>query len=79
MRRTAAGMWREDGDVSLSARLFLGAFVFAKRRASSRSSFSVTACSMIAARSPSGTDERMSAVSRSSLSRRSALAVNWTL
>ena len=59
-------------------RLFLGAFVFAKRRASSRSSFSVTACSMIAPRSPSGTEERISAVSRSSLSRRSALAVNWT-
>ena len=50
MRRTAAGVWREDGDVSLSAKLFLGAFVYAKRRASSRSS----------------------------LSRRSALAVNWT-
>jgi len=43
-------MWREDGDVALSAKPFLGAFVFAKRRASSRSS----------------------------LSRRSALALNWT-
>ena len=40
---------------------FLGAFVLAKRRASSRSSFSVTACSMTAARSPSGTEWRMSA------------------
>jgi hypothetical protein len=34
---------------------------------------------MIAARSPSGTEERMSARSLPSLSRSSALAVNWTL
>ena len=53
--------------------------VLPKRRASSRSSFSVTARSMTAARSPSGTSVRRSAVSRSSLSRSSALAVNWTL
>ena len=53
--------------------------VLPKRRASSRSSLSVTARSMTAARSPSGTSVRRSAVSRSSLSRSSALAVNWTL
>jgi hypothetical protein len=61
------GMWRVKGEVSVSASLFRGAFVFAKRLASSRSSFSVTTCSMIAARSPSGTCERMRAWSRSSL------------
>ena len=59
--RTAAGMWREEGDISLCESPLRGAFVRAKRRASSRSSFSVTASSMIAARSPSGTEERMSA------------------
>jgi len=75
----AAGMWREEGDVSLFERRLRDDFVLAKRRASSRSSFSVTAASMIAARSPSGTEERMSARSRSSLSRSVALAVNWTL
>jgi hypothetical protein len=79
MRRTAAGMWRVDGDVSLWGRPFLGAFVFAKRRDSSRSSFSLTACSMIIARSPSGTDERISAFKRSNLSRNSTPAVNSTL
>ena len=59
--------------------VFLGAWVRAKRRASSLWSFSVTACSMIVARSPSGTEERMRARSRSSLSWSSAEAVNWTL
>ena len=39
-----------------------------KRRASSLRSFSVTACSTIAARSPSGTEGRMRALSRSILS-----------
>ena len=34
---------------------------------------------MTAARSPSGTSVRMRAVSRSSMSRSSWLAVNWTL
>jgi hypothetical protein len=38
------------------------------RRASSLWSFSVTACSTMAARSPSGTEGRMRAWSRSSLS-----------
>ena len=71
-------MWREDGEVSVSGRPLLGVLVLAKRLASSRSSFSVTACSMIAARSPSGTPERISARSRSSLSWSSALAVNWS-
>ena len=39
----------------------------------------MTASSMMAARSPSGTEPRLSAWSRSSFSRSSALAVNWTL
>ena len=71
-------MYRDDGEVSVSSTLFLGAFVLAKRFASSLSSFSVTASSMIVARSPSGTDERMRSRSRLSLSRSSSLAVNWT-
>ncbi len=78
-RRTAAGMWREAADVFVPASVLRGTTVLPKRRASSRSSFSVTARSMTAARSPSGTSVRRSAVSRSSLSRSSALAVNWTL
>ena len=41
--------------------------------------FSVTAASITAAKSPSGTEERMRVRSRSSLSRSSVLAVNWTL
>ena len=72
-------MYRDDGEVSVSSTLFLAAFAFAKRFASSLSSFSVTASSMIVARSPSGTDERMRSRSRTSLSQSSALAVNWTL
>jgi hypothetical protein len=43
------------------------------------SSFSVTARSMTAARSPLGTSDRMRAASRSILSRSVALAVNWIL
>ncbi len=74
-----AGMRREVGVVSVSASPFRGAFVFAKRFASSRSSFSVKASWMIFAISPSGTEERMSACSRSIVSWSSALAVNWTL
>jgi hypothetical protein len=72
-------MWRDEGDVSVSPRLFLGVFVLAKRFDSKRSSFSVTASSMIAARSPSGTVERIRLRSLSSLSCSSALAVNWIL
>ena len=56
-----------------------GPAVAAKRRASSRSSFSVTAASMIAPRSPSGTCERMRARSRWSFSWSPAVAVNCTL
>ena len=56
-----------------------GRLVAAKWRASSRTSFSVTATSMIAAISPSGTCERMRARSRWSFSWSAALAVNWTL
>jgi methionine-gamma-lyase len=78
-RRTAAGMCRDDGVVSVVSSVFLGVFVFPNLLASSRSSFSVTASSMILPRSPSGTDERMRACSRCSLSRSTALAVNWTL
>ena len=52
----------------------------AKRRASSRSSFSVTAASMSAPRSPSGTRPRMRARSRFELLvKPAALAVNCTL
>ena len=72
-------MWREEGEVSVSARPFLGALTLATCLASSLSSFSVTAASTIAARSPSGTEARIRAWSRSSLSRSPALAVNWTL
>ena len=64
--RPGSGAWR--GRCRLCASVFRGAWVRAKRRASSRWSFSVTACSTIAARSPSGTEERMRACSRSSLS-----------
>ena len=71
-------MWRDFGVVSVSARLFLGAFVFPKRFAPTRWSSLVTAWSMIVPRSPSGTDERFSAWSRSSFSHSSALAVKWT-
>ena len=78
-RRTAAGMWREAGAVLVSESSLRGALVFAKRRASSRASVWLTAWSTTAARSPSGTWERKSARSRSSLSWSSALAVNWTL
>jgi hypothetical protein len=78
-RRIAAGTWRDTGFVRASARDCRGAFTLAKRRASSRSIFSVTAASMTAARSPSGTEARMSALNRSSLSRSAALAVNCTL
>ena len=78
-RRTAAGMWREAGEVSVFERSLRGRLVVAKRRASSRASFSLTAASMIAPRSPSGTCERMRAWSRSSFSASPALAVNCTL
>jgi hypothetical protein len=57
----------------------LGDFVLPNRRASSLSSFSVTAASMILARSPSGTMDRIRACSLSSLARSSDDAVNWTL
>ena len=70
--------WRETGFVSVCAGLLRGAFVRPKRRASSLSSFSVTASSMTAARSAPGTEERRRAWSPSSLSRSPALAVNWT-
>ena len=60
-RRTAAGMCREDGSGRLRARFFRGERVRPNRRDSSCSSVSVTAFSMIAARSPSGTSERRSA------------------
>jgi hypothetical protein len=70
-------MWRDEGVVSVIARLFRGDFVFAKRRDSRRSSFSVTAFSMIAPRSPSGTVARMRSWSLSSLSRNAPLAVKW--
>jgi len=65
--------------VSVVERSLRGLVVAAKRRASSRSSFSVTAASMIAPRSPSGTCERMSARSRWSFSWSPAVAVNCTL
>jgi hypothetical protein len=54
--------------VLVCSRVFLGAFDLAKRFASSRSSFSVTASSMIAAKSPSGTEDRIRAWSRFSFS-----------
>jgi hypothetical protein len=57
----------------------LGDCVLPNRRASSLSSFSLTATSISAARSPSGIDGRIKAWSLSSLSRSSAEAVNWTL
>ena len=72
-RLTAAGMYRDDADVSVSSRVFRGALVSANRLASSLSSFSVTAASMTAARSSC-----TSAWRRSSLSRSSALAVKVT-
>jgi hypothetical protein len=72
-------MWRDAGEVSVSESVLRGAAVLANRLASSRSSFSVTAHSMSAARSPLGTWERMRAASLSSLSRSSALAVNCAL
>jgi hypothetical protein len=62
--------------VSLVSTVFLGESVVPNRRASILSSFSVTAASMTAARSPSGTDDRIRALSLSSLSRSSAEAVN---
>ena len=65
--------------MSVVERSLRGRVVAAKRRASSRSSFSVTAASMIAPRSPSGTCERMRARSRWSFSWSPALAVNCTL
>jgi hypothetical protein len=58
---------------------FAGRLRAGEAAASSRSSFSVTAASTMAARSPSGTEERMRRRSLSSLSRSSVLAVNWTL
>ena len=63
----------------LSATVLRGVPVEPKRRASGRASFSVTVSSMIAARSPSVTFDRIKARSRSSLSWSSALAVNCTL
>jgi hypothetical protein len=63
----------------LFATVFLGVFTFAKRRASRRSSASVTAASRTRARSPSGTDDIIRALSRSSFSQNAALAVNCTL
>jgi hypothetical protein len=78
-RLTAAGTWREATAVSVSASVLRGAMVLPKRARFGRSSVSVTARSTTAPRSPSGTSERRSAASRSSLSRSAALAVNWTL
>ena len=72
-------MWREAGEVSVVESCWRGLRAEAKRRASSRSSFSVTAASMTAPRSQSGIRPRMRARSRSSFSRRPALAVNCTL
>ena len=67
-------MWRDFGIVSASSRLCRGIFVFPKRFASSRSSFSVTASSMTVTRSTSGCEERIRAWSRSSFSQSRALA-----
>jgi len=73
--RDGSEPFRAMGEPSAS----LDFLVRAKRRASSLSSFSETASSMIAARSPSGTRDRMRARSRSSLSWSWAEAVHWTL
>jgi hypothetical protein len=72
-------MWREAAEVWADERPLRGWLVVAKRRASRRASFSLTAASMIAPRSPSGTCERMRERSRSSFSWSRALAVNCTL
>ncbi|HXY38792.1 MAG TPA: hypothetical protein VEQ10_03935 [Vicinamibacteria bacterium] len=64
--------------MTLPGTVDLGAVVRANRLACSRWTFSVTAASMIVARSPSATDERIRSRRRSSLSRCSALAVNCT-
>jgi hypothetical protein len=76
---TAAGTWRDEGDVSVFESDFRGAFTRANLCASIRSSFSVTAMSMTAARSTLAPNDRRSAWSRSSRSRSSALVVNWIL
>src|SRR6266568_1647213 len=74
-------MWREERDESgsVAAGPLRGALVRPKRLASSRSSFSVTACSITATKSPSGPREPIRARRRSSLWWNSALAVNCTL
>ena len=60
-------------------RLFRGAGVCAKRRASRRAIFSVRASSMRVARSPSGMEDRIRVLRRPIFRHSSALAVNWTL
>jgi hypothetical protein len=67
---------RGPTDFAASAGPSAGRLVRAKRRLSILSSFSVTAASMTAERSPSGTDERIRSCSRSSFPRSSAEAVN---
>jgi len=72
-------MYRESGVVSLASTPFRGVLALPYRFDSNRSSFSVTAFSMIAARSPSGTEARMRDRSRLSFPWSSALAVKVTL
>jgi hypothetical protein len=71
-------MCRDEGLVSVSEGSLRAAFVWPKRLASTRWSFSLMVMSMICPRSPSGTEERMRACRRSSFSRSSALAVKRT-
>jgi len=71
-------MCRDEELLCVAEGSLRGVFVWPKRLASARCSFSLTAISMIRPRSPSGTEERIRACRRSSLSRSSALAVKRT-